>query len=127
MDPFCRAGVTRGAVCDFRRQRICLSACSGSSTTLFPAAPQNVTITFNGVTADVAPVTIYTESGFTVSANPGNWVVRTTHGRRARVQAAERAGRGVQDPDRMGPVTIAVCSDTCGNLIQLYQPARTSS
>jgi predicted enzyme related to lactoylglutathione lyase len=24
---------------------------------------------------------------------------------------------------RMGPVTIAVCSDTCGNLIQLYQPA----
>ena len=24
---------------------------------------------------------------------------------------------------RMGPVTIAVCSDTCGNLIQLYQTA----
>ena len=22
-----------------------------------------------------------------------------------------------------GPMTIAVCSDTCGNLIQLYQPA----
>jgi glyoxylase I family protein len=28
-----------------------------------------------------------------------------------------------QGPTRMGPVTIAVCSDTCGNLIQLYQPA----
>ena len=28
-----------------------------------------------------------------------------------------------QDPTRMGPVTIAVCADTCGNLIQLYQPA----
>jgi glyoxylase I family protein len=27
-----------------------------------------------------------------------------------------------QEPTRMGPVTIAVCSDTCGNLIQLYQP-----
>lgn len=27
-------------------------------------------------------------------------------------------------PTRTGPVTIAVCSDTCGNLIQLYQPAR---
>jgi predicted enzyme related to lactoylglutathione lyase len=27
-----------------------------------------------------------------------------------------------QAPTRMGPVTIAVCSDTCGNLIQLYQP-----
>jgi predicted enzyme related to lactoylglutathione lyase len=28
-----------------------------------------------------------------------------------------------QEPTRSGPVTIAVCSDTCGNLIQLYQPA----
>jgi glyoxylase I family protein len=26
------------------------------------------------------------------------------------------------EPAQMGPVTIAVCSDTCGNLIQLYQP-----
>ena len=26
-----------------------------------------------------------------------------------------------QGPTKMGPVTIAVCSDTCGNLIQLYQ------
>jgi glyoxylase I family protein len=26
-------------------------------------------------------------------------------------------------PTRTGPVTIAVLSDTCGNLIQLYQPA----
>ena len=29
----------------------------------------------------------------------------------------------VSEPTRMGPVTIAVFSDTCGNLIQLYQPA----
>jgi catechol 2,3-dioxygenase-like lactoylglutathione lyase family enzyme len=28
-----------------------------------------------------------------------------------------------QEPSRQGPVTIAVCADTCGNLIQLYQPA----
>jgi catechol 2,3-dioxygenase-like lactoylglutathione lyase family enzyme len=28
-----------------------------------------------------------------------------------------------QEPTRMGPVSIAVCADTCGNLIQLYQPA----
>ena len=27
------------------------------------------------------------------------------------------------EPSKMGPVTIAVFSDTCGNLIQLYQPA----
>ena len=26
-------------------------------------------------------------------------------------------------PTPQGPVTIAVCADTCGNLIQLYQPA----
>ena len=28
-----------------------------------------------------------------------------------------------REPTSMGPVTIAVFSDTCGNLIQLYQPA----
>jgi catechol 2,3-dioxygenase-like lactoylglutathione lyase family enzyme len=27
-----------------------------------------------------------------------------------------------KEPVRMGPVTIAVFSDTCGNLIQMYQP-----
>ena len=27
-----------------------------------------------------------------------------------------------REPTRMGPVTIAVFWDTCGNLIQLYQP-----
>jgi glyoxylase I family protein len=35
-------------------------------------------------------------------------------------------GRGVvfiQDPTSAGPVRIAICSDTCGNLVQLYQPA----
>jgi glyoxylase I family protein len=29
-----------------------------------------------------------------------------------------------QEPTPAGPVTVAVCSDTCGNLIQLYQPPR---
>ena len=28
-----------------------------------------------------------------------------------------------QEPTEAGPVTIAVCADTCGNLIQLYQKA----
>jgi glyoxylase I family protein len=27
-------------------------------------------------------------------------------------------------PTRQGPIIVAVCADTCGNLIQLYQPAR---
>jgi len=29
-----------------------------------------------------------------------------------------------QEPMQAGPVRIAVCADTCGNLIQLYQPPR---
>jgi len=35
-------------------------------------------------------------------------------------------GRGVaftQEPTRSGPVIVAVFADTCGNLIQLHQPA----
>jgi glyoxylase I family protein len=28
------------------------------------------------------------------------------------------------EPMQMGPVWIAICSDTCGNLIQLYQPVQ---
>jgi catechol 2,3-dioxygenase-like lactoylglutathione lyase family enzyme len=28
-----------------------------------------------------------------------------------------------REPIRTGPVTIAILADTCGNLIQLYQPA----
>jgi len=35
----------------------------------------------------------------------------------------ERGVAFTQEPTPMGPVTIAVLSDTCGNLIQLYQPA----
>lgn len=34
-------------------------------------------------------------------------------------------GRGVMftmEPTQTGPVTIAILADTCGNLIQLYQP-----
>lgn len=30
-------------------------------------------------------------------------------------------------PTQQGPVTIAIFSDTCGNLIQLYQPSRAGS
>ena len=38
----------------------------------------------------------------------------------ARLRAAGVAF--TREPTPMGPVTIAVFSDTCGNLIQLYQP-----
>ncbi|MFW6087814.1 MAG: VOC family protein, partial [Myxococcota bacterium] len=38
---------------------------------------------------------------------------------------ARLKGLGVaftKEPTETGPVTIAILSDTCGNLIQLYQP-----
>jgi glyoxylase I family protein len=38
----------------------------------------------------------------------------------SRLKAAKVAF--TQEPTRAGPVMIAVFSDTCGNLIQLYQP-----
>ena len=31
-----------------------------------------------------------------------------------------------QKPSRQGPITMAICADTCGNLIQLYQPPAAS-
>lgn len=41
-----------------------------------------------------------------------------------RAEFTRLKNRGVafmQEPTAMGPVTIAICADTCGNLIQLYQ------
>jgi catechol 2,3-dioxygenase-like lactoylglutathione lyase family enzyme len=37
---------------------------------------------------------------------------------------SERGVTFIQKPTNVGPVTIAVFADTCGNLIQLYQPNR---
>jgi catechol 2,3-dioxygenase-like lactoylglutathione lyase family enzyme len=31
-----------------------------------------------------------------------------------------------REPKREGPLTIAICADTCGNLIQLYEPRAPS-
>jgi glyoxylase I family protein len=44
-----------------------------------------------------------------------------------RAEHARLRARGVvfaQDPTPAGPVTIAVFADTCGNLIQIYEPPR---
>jgi glyoxylase I family protein len=38
---------------------------------------------------------------------------------------ARLTGKGVaftREPAQAGPVTVAIFADTCGNLIQLYQP-----
>jgi hypothetical protein len=62
---------------------VCVLTCMGcgsSSTSPSSTQPRSVTLTFNGLKADGAPVPIYGESGFSVSANPGSWVVKTTYG-----------------------------------------------
>src|SRR4051794_34835318 len=53
----------------------CSSGISAPSTSNGPAS-----ITFNALTGPGAAVSRYSESDFTVSANPGNWVVVTTYG-----------------------------------------------
>jgi hypothetical protein len=53
----------------------CSSGITAPSTASGPA-----TITFNALTGVGARVSRYIESDFTVSANPGNWLVVTTYG-----------------------------------------------
>jgi len=60
---------------------ISASACGGNGTPTSPSSsPRNVTMTFNGLTGGGTSVTIYGESGFSVSANVGSWVALTTYG-----------------------------------------------
>jgi hypothetical protein len=56
------------------------AACTGTSTSPSSGSPRNVTMTFNGLTARGTPVTLYSESGFSISANLGSWVAVTTYG-----------------------------------------------
>jgi hypothetical protein len=49
-------------------------------------------LTFNSLTGSGTPVTIYSESGFLVSANPGNWVVNATYGNPAPFIQFESSG-----------------------------------
>jgi hypothetical protein len=62
---------------------VCVLICAGcGSTTMSPSSnqPRNVTMTFSGLTAGGAPVAIYSEAGFSVSANPGSWAAWTAYG-----------------------------------------------
>lgn len=52
---------------------------SPSNTSSAPPPP-GATITFDGLTADGSAVSSYTESGFTVLATSGSWMVVTTYG-----------------------------------------------
>ena len=72
------------------------TGCAGTAVSPSSTPQRNVTMTFNGLTADAAPVTIYSESGFSVSATPGSWVVRTTYGHPAPfIQFGAPAGNAV--------------------------------
>ena len=74
-----RAGV-RPAVIALLLVSVGLPGCSGSSIIPSAVTPKNLTLTFSGLTANAGPITIYTESGFSVSASPDIWVASTTYG-----------------------------------------------
>ena len=70
--------------------------CGGTTTSPSSTPPRNVTVTFSGLNANAMPVAIYGESGFSISANPGNWVVSLTYGNPAPfIQFAAAAGNSV--------------------------------
>jgi len=59
----------------------CVVAFAGCGSTTTPSSTTGTaTMTFSNLTAGGAAVGNYTESGFTMSANPGNWVALTTYG-----------------------------------------------
>lgn len=53
---------------------------SDSTFSAAPHVPSTVTIEFNGLTSNDAPVTIYAEAGFTFSADSANWVGWASYG-----------------------------------------------
>jgi hypothetical protein len=54
--------------------------CGSSTTSPSSAQPRNVTMTFNARTTNGATVSIFSESGFLISANLDSWVALTTYG-----------------------------------------------
>jgi predicted enzyme related to lactoylglutathione lyase len=62
----------------------------------------------------------YQEAMFAQRIPLAAFEVSDIHAEFARLKA--RAVAFTQEPTPMGPVSIAIFSDTCGNLIQLYQP-----
>lgn len=83
----------------------------GSSTTSPSPPPGNVTLTFNGLGVNASPFGVYSESGFSVSADDRNWIAVTTYGHPApfvEFKAAGDTGIGQVQvfADRRGPFTF---------------------
>jgi catechol 2,3-dioxygenase-like lactoylglutathione lyase family enzyme len=88
-------------------------------TVVSPDGPEDIELSLEP-NANPAAKT-FQEAMFTQSIPLAAFEAADIEGEYARLK-----GLGVvftREPTRMGPVTIAVFSDTCGNLIQLYQPA----
>jgi len=88
-------------------------------TVVSPEGPEDIELSLEP-NANPAAKT-FQEAMFTQSIPLAAFEAADIEGEYARLK-----GLGVvftREPTRMGPVTIAVFSDTCGNLIQLYQPA----
>lgn len=83
--------------------------------------PSAVTITFSGLTVNEAPVTAYSESGFTVSTRSGSWIVKTTYGNPAPfIQFGAEAGNTVT-----GEVRITANEAFSFKAVDLYSSTTT--
>jgi len=87
-------------------------------TVVSPEGPDDVELTLEP-NANPAAKT-FQEAMFAQSIPLAAFEVSDIAAEYARLRAAGVAF--TREPTPMGPVTIAVFSDTCGNLIQLYQP-----
>jgi hypothetical protein len=91
---------------------VCLTCIGCGSSTAAPSPPPaNITLTFNGLTVNQAPVSLYSESGFTVSSDARDWFVVTTYGHPApfiEFRAVGDTGLGQVQvfADRHGPFTF---------------------
>ena len=91
---------------------VCLACAACGSSTAAPSPPPGiVTLTFNGLGVNAAPLGVYSESGFSVSADDRSWIVVTTYGHPApfiEFKAAGDTGLGQVQvfADRHGPFTF---------------------
>ena len=91
---------------------VCLTCAACGSSTVSPSLPPaTVTVTFNGLGVNAAPVGVYSESGFSVSTDDRNWIVVTTYGHPApfiEFKAVGDTGLGQVQvfADRHGPFTF---------------------
>jgi catechol 2,3-dioxygenase-like lactoylglutathione lyase family enzyme len=88
-------------------------------TVVSPEGPDDLELSLEPNANPAAKV--FQEAMFTQGIPLAAFEVSDIQGEYARL--VKRGVAFTREPTTAGPVTIAIMSDTCGNLIQLYQPA----